>query len=157
MFEEKLACLISTLDGMAERDEQAAVEEIIRNYAKKSVKNTEILLSLIPDVCKAQVKLMTKVANDNYMAAEWLCNLRCMKLDRTNQPSYFAAMVPAAMVLFPNGTAEGSSPAKKKFFDTFVDLYRKEFDWKKDGHWAESFDYTDFFKLLDKNIQEGKI
>ncbi|MCM1220656.1 MAG: hypothetical protein NC548_39825 [Lachnospiraceae bacterium] len=157
MIDTRIYQIISMLDGMRSEDQDAAIKQLIKHYASKSVDNTMLLMSLIPEISQTQVSLLSKSCMENYQAAEWLVNLRTMKFDKKDSSAYFAAMVPAAKALFVRGTSEGASGAKQEFFKTFIDLYKKEFSWDRDRSWAESFGYSEFFKLLDKNIQEGKI
>lgn len=148
LSEERIAIIYNILHSPTENEE---VDLLIKEYAKQKRENASILLRLIPIISAIADEHHVKEVAETKNALDTLLVYRyAPKVDKRTK---FAMMVQICKVLFPSGTANGGSNADKKFFKEFLDLFNdtKAFSWEEDKLWADSFEYTDYLKLVEKS------
>lgn len=131
-----------------------AISFLLRKYSEQSADNAKFLLNAIPQVAELALERSRVVAVENANAAFWLICQRGMKVD--NDGMYFASMVPVCKALFPEGKRKGCSKAESDYFDLFVKQFKNPnvFSWEKDKAWADSLGYTEYLKIIEKQLEE---
>ena len=138
------------------QDADEAVMYLIRNFAKNSTANAQLLLSEIPKIAEAMLNRITEIASLHSQASYWLMCQREMEPDKSGM--FFASMLPVCMARFPSGNSEGCCKAEKDYFDLFLTLFRdkKQFSWEKDKGWADMHGYTDYLRIVESQLKGVK-
>ena len=137
-------------------DADEAVTYLLQAYAKRSVDNARKLLGLIPGIADAAIEQVTEYASLHSQASYWLMAQREMEPDKSGM--FFASMVPVCKARFPSGNSVGCCKAEKEYFDQFLMLFqdKKQFSWEKDKGWADTHGYTEYLRLVERQMKGGK-
>lgn len=138
------------------QDADEAVLYLIRNFAKNSTANAQLLLSEIPAIAEAMLTRIAERASLYSQASYWLMCQREMEPDKSGM--FFASMLPVCMARFPAGNSDGCCKAEKDYFDLFLTLFQdtKQFSWEKDKGWADTHGYTDYLRMVESQLKGGK-
>lgn len=141
---------------LAHEDVDEAMMYLIKNYAKRSTANAQFLLGTIPGLVDTAIQKMSEFAAMHSQASYWLMCQREMEPDKSGM--FFASMVPVCKARFPAGNSDGCCKAERDYFDQFLSLFanKKVFSWEKDRAWADTHGYTEYLKLVEKQMKEGK-
>ena len=131
------------------------IRNIIEEYAEESTNNCQFLLNLIPDIANCSIYALEKEKMKKSQAIFMMMFERIAEI-KGNEDTYFASMIPVCMTYFPEGNAKGCNEAEKDYFNLFCKLFKnkKAFSWDRDKDWANTYKYTDYLRLVEKQINE---
>lgn len=134
---------------------EKVMRTIITEYAKNSVENCQFLLKIIPDIAERLTHILEQERMEKSQAIFWMMFQRFAQ-EKGNEAAYFASMVPVCKTYFSNGKVEGRSLVEIDYFNHFCELFKnkKAFSWEKDKDWADSMGYTDYLRLVEKQMNE---
>lgn len=129
------------------------VRTVITEYAKNSVEDCQFLLKLIPEIANHSIQILEKEKMEKSQAIFMMMFEQSVGI-KENEDTYFASMIPVCMTHFPEGNAKKHSKAEKNYFSLFCTLFknRKAFSWERDKVWADSYGYTDYLRLVEKQM-----
>ncbi len=132
-----------------------AILYLIKNYGKEFA-NAKLLLGTITDIVDTAIGKISEIASQQSQASYMLMLQREMEPDKSG--TFFASMVPVCIARFPNGNSEGCCKAERDYFDLFLTLFRdkKQFSWERDETWANTFGYTSYLRLVERQLKGGK-
>ena len=134
---------------------EEVVKTVISEYTKNSVENCQFLLKLIPEIADHSIQILEQERMEKSQAIFWMMFQRFAQ-EKGNEAAYFASMVPVCKTYFSNGKNEGRSLVEIDYFNHFCELFKnkKAFSWEKDKDWADSMGYTDYLRLVEKQMNE---
>lgn len=129
------------------------VRTVIIEYTKNSVENCQFLLKLIPEIANHSIQILEKEKMEKSQAIFMMMFEQSVGIEE-NEDTYFASMIPVCMTHFPEGNAKKHSKAEENYFSLFCTLFknRKAFSWERDKVWADSYGYTDYLRLVEKQM-----
>lgn len=132
------------------------VRTVITEYTKNSVENCQFLLKLIPEIANHSIQILEQERMEKSKAIFWMMFEQSVGI-KENEDTYFASMIPVCITHFPEGNAKKRSEAEKNYFSLFCTLFknRKAFSWERDKDWADSYGYTDYLRLVEKQMNEN--
>jgi len=145
--EEKLMDTI-----LEHEDSDEILLELMLRFAKKSWQHSRALLNTVPKIVDTAYLGMAKQVQEQ---SEAVFSLMCQQhVKFTGKSELFASMVPVCKARFPKGNADGKSVVEKDYFRKFLKLLKdpKAFSWEKDARWAEVEGYTDYLRLVERQI-----
>lgn len=134
---------------------EEVVRTVITEYMKNSVENCQFLLKLIPEIADHSIHLLNREVARKSHAISMIMFENAIDW-KGNEDVYFASMLPVCITHFPEGNAKKCSEAERRYFNLFCKLFknRKAFSWERDKDWADSYGYTDYLRLVEKQINE---
>ena len=129
------------------------IRNIIETYSKESANNCQFLLNLIPDIANRSIHILEKERMEKSQAIFMMMFERTAEI-KGNEEAYFASMIPVCKTHFPEGNAKRCSQAEKDYFNLFCKLFKnkKAFSWKRDKEWANAYGYSDYLRLVEKQM-----
>ena len=140
---------------LASSNSKEVIQKIIEEYTKESISNCQFLLGLIPDIANRSIHILEKESRTKSEAIFMMMFERIAEI-QGNEDIYFASMVPVCMAHFPEGNARRRSEAEREYFKLFCELFKnkKAFSWDRDKDWADSYNYTNYLRLVEKQMNE---
>ena len=134
---------------LARQQTDEVVKYIMRRYAEKSVLNARGLMRYSITLSDIALEQTEFDRNRAQRSLETLMNFFGDPPSRT----FFAAMVPVCMSVFPEGTPDGGSPKQREFFGKFAEMMKDPecFFWERDGNWAEAMGYKKYLERVENN------
>lgn len=132
---------------------EEVVRTVITEYTKNSVENCQFLLKIIPEIADHSIHLLNREVLRKSEAISMVIFENAIDY-KGNEEIYFASMIPVCLTHFPEGNAERCSEAERRYFNLFCKLFKnkKAFSWKRDKDWADSYGYTDYLQLVEKQM-----
>lgn len=132
---------------------EEAIQYLIFEASKQRPDICPVLLGLIPQIAANRLK---RAETEQRKKEQALHLAVCSEQMDTADPSYFAAITPICMEVFPDGTADKHCEAEKRYFENFklMLMDKKYFDFKRDASWAHQYGYEDYLLLVRKKILE---
>lgn len=135
------------------QDSKEFMDKLISFYCLRSAENCQHLVDAIPDIINQQIRFYVNQITDYRQAANWLIVGKSM--DKKDNHSYFASMVPIMKTMYPEGLNKNESLARIEYFEEFIGLMKdpKVFSLnnKEDIEWAKQFDYLDYLMFIYRN------
>lgn len=135
------------------QDSKEFMDKLISFYCLRSAENCQHLVDAIPDIVNQQIRFYVNQITDYRQAANWLIVGKSM--DKKDNHSYFASMVPIMKTMYPEGLNKNESLARIEYFEEFIGLMKdpKVFSLnnKEDIEWAKQFDYLDYLMFIYRN------
>ncbi len=140
---------------LSSENSREIIHNIIEEYSKSSVNNCQFLLNLVPDIANRSIHILEKERMEKSQAIFMLMFERMAEI-KGNEVAYFASMVPVCMTYFPEGNAKRRNYAEREYFKLFCELFKnkKAFSWDRDKDWADSYNYTNYLRLVEKQMNE---